>query len=88
MTYKDILNRVQICKSFITEELRFVIVKKKDGDLVEVSESRDLTNQEILAYTTQFIDYLISKGTTEISNPKTGEVWKFSKVDNNGSNQT
>ena len=31
MTYKEILNRVQIVESLITGELRFIIVKSQDG---------------------------------------------------------
>ncbi len=83
MTYKELLNKVQIVKSYITNKLRFVIVKKQNGSLIEISESRELTEQEILAYTTEFIDYLLLNGHIEISNPNTGEVWKFSKEQNN-----
>ena len=79
MTYKEILNRVQIVESLITGELRFIIVKSQDGGLIEASGHRNLTEQEILAYTRCFIDYLLSKGHTKIEEPSTGTVWKFSK---------
>lgn len=79
MTNKEILNRVQIVESLITGELRFVIIKKQQGGLIEVSERRNLTEQEILSYTRLFMDYLLSKEQTEIIEPSTGTVWKFSK---------
>jgi len=79
MSNKDILKRVQICKSLLTGKLRFIIVKKQEGNIAEASERRDLTEQEVLVYTTEFIDYLLTKGVAEISDPETGAVWKFSK---------
>lgn len=79
MTNKEILNRVQIVESLITGELRFVIVKRQEDGLIEASERRNLTEQEILSYTRLFMDYLLSKGQTEITEPSTGTTWKFSK---------
>ncbi len=78
MTYKEILNKIQICKSPFGK-LRFIIVKRQEGNIAEASERRDLTEQEVFVYTTEFIDYLLSKGITDISDHDTGAVWKFSK---------
>lgn len=85
MTNKEILNRVQIVESLINGELRFVIVKRQEDGLIEASERRNLTEQEILSYTRLFMDYLLSKGQTEIMEPSTGTTWKFSKEQKNES---
>lgn len=76
MNYKGILDSKQIIKP---TKLRFFVFKKKDGISVKVSESRDLSEQEILAYATAFMDYLNAKGITENKNAETGEVWNFNK---------
>lgn len=80
MKYSELLEKIKMAQGIFNEKPAFVIVKKKDGDLLEISEHRVLFDSEILSYTTFLIDYFLAKGTNELRNEKTKEVWKFEKT--------
>ena len=59
MKYSEILERTRVVGEFFTNRPQLAIIKSKDGELVETSASRPLSDKEIMHYVWCFVQFLI-----------------------------
>lgn len=69
------INNVHLMTTPITKKVQLVSVGKNNI----ITSSRELSESEKIDYLVQLIDDMVSRGASNITDTKSGEVWTFGK---------